>query len=158
MIWPPPTITSLPGKRSYTTSCSWISSGSRRTMTFNGAIRHNDDLPTTKIRLNWDASNPRGTVRAEQKYIPPPRPLQRDELEKYRWYFGNKVAAWCEERMETQLGNGEYWTLANEALKAAAFTCRQRAMNHVWRVRASFTALSSTPSSPLSPVSPQATS
>lgn len=58
--------------------------GARKTYTFTGIIRHNVDLSTTKIHLTWDGSNPGLSVKAEQKQIPPPRPLSTNELEDYR--------------------------------------------------------------------------
>jgi hypothetical protein len=34
--------------------------------------------------------------------------------------YNEDVATWCESQMGTQVGNGECWTLANDALKAVA--------------------------------------
>jgi hypothetical protein len=36
------------------------------------------------------------------------------------------VASWSESKLGTQVGNGECWTLANEALKAVAASCPSR--------------------------------
>lgn len=119
-IFPPPSIASLPGKRGYASSSGWSSSGGRKTHTMTAIIRHNDDLSSTKIRLIWDGNNPGLTVKADQQYIPPPRNLNSAELETYRVKYSDRVAQWCESKMNTQVGNGECWTLAYEALKAVA--------------------------------------
>lgn len=113
-------MANLPGGRGYASSSGWSSNGLRRTHTMNVFIRHNDDLSATKIRLTWDGNNPSLTVKAEQRYIPPPRPLSSPELERYRVLYSDRIALWCESKMGSQVGNGECWTLAHEALKAIA--------------------------------------
>ena len=82
--FPPTSIKGMPGKRSYSSSSGWSSSGVRKTYTFTGAVRDNGTLATTIIHLTWDASNPEYTVKAQQRHIPPPRKLSVTELEQYR--------------------------------------------------------------------------
>lgn len=40
--------------------------------------------------------------------------------------YGERIAAWCEARIGQKVGNGECWTLANDALEAIAEECRAR--------------------------------
>lgn len=124
--FPPQSIARLAGSRGYASSSGWSSDGVRKTYTFTGVIRHCSDLSTTKIHLTWDGANPGLTVRAEQKHLPPPRPLSTSELEDYREQYSDRVANWCESRLGQQVGNGECWTLADEALKAIAAEERSR--------------------------------
>ncbi|KAF7937567.1 uncharacterized protein EAE98_001881 [Botrytis deweyae] len=124
--FPPPSITSLPGTRSHASCSSWTSNGPRKTHTFIGVLRDNNNLSTTKIKLVWDASDPGRTVRAEQRHIAPPGKLGQRELELHGDRYGESVARWCEAQMGTQVGNGECWTLANEGLKAVARDCKER--------------------------------
>lgn len=60
------------------------------------------------------------SVKSEQKHFPAPRLLSPTELEQYRGQYSDRVAKWCESKIGTQVGNGECWTLAFEALKAIA--------------------------------------
>jgi hypothetical protein len=62
----------------------WNSSGARKIWFLTGAIRDDVTLATTKIHLTWDGNEPGLTVKAEQKHIPPPKPLSQQELDKYR--------------------------------------------------------------------------
>lgn len=126
ITFPPPSIIRLPGSRDYASTSGWSLSGARRTHTFNGIIRHNSNLSTTKIRLTWDSNAPGMTVKAEQQHLPPPRALSLHELEHYRIQYSNRIAKWCEARVGTQVGNGECWTLAAEALKAVAMEDREK--------------------------------
>jgi hypothetical protein len=82
--FPPPSINRLPGKRIYSSSQSWTSSGARKTHTFIGAIRDTTTLGSTIIHLTWDSSSPELTVKAQQRHNQPPRKLNRGELDKYR--------------------------------------------------------------------------
>ncbi|KAI9737719.1 MAG: hypothetical protein M1818_005723 [Claussenomyces sp. TS43310] len=118
ITFPPPAIARL--SESYASSSGWSSSGVRKIYTFTGIIRHSTDLSTTKIHLTWDSANPGMTVKAEQKHFPSPRKLSLRELEDYREQYSHRVARWCEAKMGQQVGNGECWTLADEALKAVA--------------------------------------
>ena len=131
--FPPSSINRLPGKRSYASTSGWSSSGSRKIHQFTGAIRDDDTLATTIIHLTWDGSNPDYTVKSEQRHLLPPRKLSRDELEAYREKYGlldssiffadmirysDAVANWSESKLDQQVGDGECWTLANNALVA----------------------------------------
>ncbi|KAF7879150.1 hypothetical protein EAF04_000349 [Stromatinia cepivora] len=119
-LFPTPSITSLPGTRSHTTSTSWTSIGPRKTHTFLACIRHHESLSTTKIKITWDAANPAHSVRAEQKHFPPPRDLSRGELEIYAERYAEMVARWGEGKIGEKVGDGECWTLVNEGLGVIA--------------------------------------
>ncbi|PBP28682.1 GMP synthase [Diplocarpon rosae] len=119
--FPPKTIKA----QIYCTSSGWSSSGNRKTHYLIVHVRF-PDLSSSKIRLTWDGSNPGYTVKAEQRHFPAPRILSRGELEDYRERYSESVATWCESKLGQQVGNGECWTLADEALKAIAQTCTSR--------------------------------
>ncbi|KAH0543275.1 hypothetical protein FGG08_002439 [Glutinoglossum americanum] len=123
--FPPPAIARIEEKL-YVLSSSWSRSGPRTTHTLTAIVRWTSNLSTTKIRLTWDASNPRITVKAEQKHFPPPSPLSPRELEAQQQRYGDRIAGWCEARIGTQVGNGECWTLAHDALEAVAKECNAR--------------------------------
>ncbi|KAE9379035.1 hypothetical protein N431DRAFT_327486 [Stipitochalara longipes BDJ] len=120
--FPPPTM-NRDGKIFYSSSSGWSSSGVRKTHTFTAHVRNTVTLASSKIHLTWDASNPAVTVKAQQRHYPPPRRLSQTELESYHQKYSNAVAEWSESQMGTQVGNGECWTLANNALKAIAAGC-----------------------------------
>ncbi|RDW84567.1 hypothetical protein BP6252_02157 [Coleophoma cylindrospora] len=124
--WPPPPLVRLPGKRSYACSSGWSQSAGRKTHHLDGAIRDSSTLATTNIHLVWDASWPKGSVKVQQRHSPPPRKLNSDELEIERSKYSNAVADWCAAQVGTKVGDGECWTLANEALKAVAADCASR--------------------------------
>ncbi|EKD11812.1 GMP synthase [Drepanopeziza brunnea f. sp. 'multigermtubi' MB_m1] len=119
--FPPSTINT----RIYSSTSGWESSGSRKKH-YKVIHMRFPDLSSSKIRITWDSSNPGYTVKAEQRHTPPPRPLSRQELEDCRAKYSDSIAAWCESKMGQQVGNGECWTLANEALKAVAQQCTSR--------------------------------
>ncbi|KAH6719905.1 putative altered inheritance of mitochondria protein 3 [Leptodontidium sp. MPI-SDFR-AT-0119] len=116
--FPPRTIST----KSYTTSSGWSSSGSRKSHWLVAHMRF-ADLSSTKIRVTWDSSSPEYTVKAEQRHAPPPPMMSRRELEDCRERYSDAIASWSESQMGLKVGNGECWTLANEALKAIAATC-----------------------------------
>jgi hypothetical protein len=68
--------------------------------------------------LTWESSDPTGTVEAKQRHYSPPALLPSTELVKAYELYGDKIVQWCYARMGQQVGNGECWTLADEALKA----------------------------------------
>ena len=142
--FPPRTIPT----KSYITGSGWSSSGSRKSHWLVAHMRF-ADLSSTKIRVTWDSSSPEYTVKAEQRHTPPPPPMGRRELEscrkRYAKFFrpimicsfstsvcrltdilrySEAIASWCESQMGLKVGNGECWTLADEALKAIAATCK----------------------------------
>lgn len=92
---------------------------------FTGVIIHNN-LARTKIHITYEGLEPGLTARDEQRHYPPPKPLSEKELEKCRKLYNEKIARWCEKQKGTQVGNGECWTLANEALKAVAEDCKKK--------------------------------
>jgi myosin tail region-interacting protein MTI1 len=81
------------------------------------AIRWTPDLSRTFLRVTWNSSDPARTVSAKQKHLPPPTPLGQGELEKAAGIYGNPVVRFCELNMGRQVGNGECWTLAHDALE-----------------------------------------
>ncbi|KAH0555827.1 hypothetical protein GP486_006229 [Trichoglossum hirsutum] len=123
--FPPPAIARVEEKI-YTWSHTWSQSRSRTTHTLTAAVRWTYNLSTTKIRLTWDASNPGLTVKAEQKHFPPPTPLSPRELTVQQHRYSDRIARWCESRVGTQVGNGQCWTLAHDALEAVAKESRAR--------------------------------
>jgi len=115
----PPSIHNNPHKACRTSS-SWTRSPSGRTQhTLLLSLLWTQNLSHTLVRLTWDGSAPAATVRAEQRHSPPPPPLSRQELRTLE-DRGHDIAEWCEQRMGAQVGNGECWTLAHDALEAAA--------------------------------------
>lgn len=98
---------------------SWVRTPSGRTKhTLVFAVRWTLNLSTTKIKITWDASHPTGTVNAAQRHFPPPTPHSLPELEAAALKYGAAVAAWCHSQLGRQVGNGECWTLAHDALAA----------------------------------------
>ncbi|PQE16037.1 gmp synthase protein [Rutstroemia sp. NJR-2017a WRK4] len=124
--FPPPSIARLPGTRTATYSTSWSSNGVRKTHTLTGIIRDNTTLSSTKLKLTWDSSSPAHSIRALQKHIPPPPPLSQTQLQTLSTTYSPRVASWAEDHLGMQVGNGECWTLAFEALKAVAAECEKR--------------------------------
>lgn len=84
VVFPPPSISRLPGSWTPAYTMGWSSDGVRKTYYLTGAIRDDITLITTKFHLTWDGNEPGLTVKAEQMHLPPPRPLSRRELEDYR--------------------------------------------------------------------------
>jgi hypothetical protein len=111
----PQSIDRNPNK-AFRCSTSW-------TRTPSGRVRHTmiisllwtENMSSSKIRLTWDASAPTSTVKAEQLHFPPPEGLSAQLLGQMT-LRGPEIVQFCEERMGTQVGNGECWTLAFEAL------------------------------------------
>jgi hypothetical protein len=112
---PPQSIDSNPNK-AFRCSTSW-------TRTPSGRVRHTmiisilwtENMSSSKIRLTWEASAPTSTVKAEQLHFPPPEGLSAQLLGQMT-LRGPEIVQFCEERMGTQVGNGECWTLAFDAL------------------------------------------
>jgi len=92
--------------------------GFKTTHTFVAAIRHSKTLIIMILRVRWEDSDPEGTARAEYKVRGPPKKPGKEELERWRWKYGEAVARWCEGHIGRQVGNGECWTLAADALEA----------------------------------------
>lgn len=84
-----------------------------RTYAFRGR-----DLSTIKLKLVWkkDSPSPLDSLTQDLSFIPPPTPT-KEMLIKGHTTFGEHVASWCEVKMGHQVGNGECWTLAHDALQ-----------------------------------------
>lgn len=106
----PPTLQGL----NYTFTVSSI--GSKRVLVL--ALRVSETLAIVKFKLEWEASNPLGTVTVERKDIAPPPPLTQQQLAQARDQFCESVAAFTESVRNTQVGDGECWTLAKQAFDA----------------------------------------
>ncbi|KAL7274022.1 hypothetical protein RUND412_003093 [Rhizina undulata] len=103
----------------YTYSTSWSrSAAGKTTHTLILSLRWTDNISGTKIRLTWDASAPDITVKSQQVHVPPPRPLDRVQLEIAAGRYGTRVLDWVRRQQGQQVGNGECWTLAHDALVA----------------------------------------
>ncbi|KAI9887085.1 MAG: hypothetical protein M1823_001075 [Watsoniomyces obsoletus] len=103
-----------------------IQEGSRVLHCVTTAILWTDHLSVSKFRLTWDLVDPKGTVRAEQKHLPPPALPSPAELSAAQQRYGPSIVRWCREHEDTRVGNGQCWTLARKALEAIADECRLR--------------------------------
>jgi myosin tail region-interacting protein MTI1 len=92
------------------------------------AIRWTTDLSRTFIRLTWSSENPETTVRATQKHFPPPTPLPAPDLEKCAGLYGPGVVGFARGQVGRQVGDGECWTLAHDALEFVQQTVEPRCM------------------------------
>ena len=92
------------------------------------AIRWTKDLSRTFIRVTWSSDSPSRTVRGTQKHFPPPTPLGPADLERAARLYGAGVVAWCERQVGRQVGDGECWTLAHDALEFVGGTTMPRVM------------------------------
>lgn len=81
------------------------------------AIRWTTDLSRTFIRVTWSSDDPRRTVEGRQKHFPPPTPLGPTDLQKCSDLYGAGIVRFCQGQMGRQVGNGECWTLAHDALE-----------------------------------------
>lgn len=80
------------------------------------AVRVPDDLSIVKYKLVWQTHDPLGTVQVEQQQLPPPPTLPQTQLIQAQAQFGDGVATWAEAQVGQQVGDGECWTLAKEAI------------------------------------------
>ena len=81
------------------------------------AIRWTADLSRTFVKVTWNSDDPWRSVRGRQKHFPPPALLPIRELEKAAGLYGDLIVAFCEANLGRQVGNGECWTLAHDALE-----------------------------------------
>lgn len=88
--------------------------------TLSIALRIPDDLSIVKFKLDWDSQNPLGTVNVERNNVPPPRALTVPELQEFHHTFGESVASWSESKLSQMVGNGECWTLAQQAIEQSS--------------------------------------
>ena len=84
------------------------------------AIRISEDLSIVKYRITWpgNVSGPAlaAAAKQERKELPPPPTLTQAQLIQAYEQFGNGVAAFGESVIGQQVGDGECWTLAKEAI------------------------------------------
>lgn len=76
------------------------------------------DLSTIKLKLTWkdQGNSPLDTLVQELTFIPPPVATKEMIMDGHKT-FGDHVASWCENKLGQQVGNGECWTLAHDALQ-----------------------------------------
>lgn len=79
-----------------------------------------DDLSVLWCHITWDASDAANTFRCEVAYRPPPPAWQDEErLKGAAETYGDWIASFAEDAAarKQHVGNGECWTLADEAIK-----------------------------------------
>ncbi|KAK7205583.1 hypothetical protein BZA70DRAFT_164019 [Myxozyma melibiosi] len=81
------------------------------------AVR-SEDLSRSKFRIEFNRYRPEEASAQRIDYPPPERPSSSD-LEAAASAFGPRVAGFCAGNVGRQVGNGECWTLARDALKSA---------------------------------------
>lgn len=96
----------------YTFSVS--SSGNSRKLIL--ALRISEDLSIVKFKLEWQATDPLGTVVVERHDSPPPPALTQVQLAQASAQFGEGIARYAESVRGQQVGDGECWTLAQQAI------------------------------------------
>ncbi|KAG5366200.1 Altered inheritance of mitochondria protein 3 [Yarrowia sp. B02] len=101
----------------------WTSqfSSSGGTTTKIYAFRIPEDLSIIKLRIIYPTHNPAAAT-CERKDVPPPRELTPGELYEYNLQYGDGVARWAESMVGTQVGDGECWTLAKNAIEQSSQT------------------------------------
>jgi hypothetical protein len=108
----PPTLAGL----NYTYSI--VTSSAECALTL--AVRISEDLSIVKYRISWpgNVSGPAlaAAVKQERKELPPPLTLTQTQLIQAYEQFGDGVAAFGESVLGQQVGDGECWTLAKEAI------------------------------------------
>jgi hypothetical protein len=116
-----PYLASNPTKAISGSSISASGSGyaGKMTWTYTAifAIRWTSDLSRTFIRVSWNSDDPTRSVKGQQKHLPPPTPLSPAELERAADLYGAAIVKFCQVNMGRQVGNGECWTLAHDALE-----------------------------------------
>jgi len=91
-------------------------------------VRWTSDLSRTFIRVTWSSDKPVSSVRGEQKHFQPPPPLGLSELERAAKIYGGGVVQFARTNMGRQVGNGECWTLAHDALEFMQGTTSPKVM------------------------------
>ena len=116
-----PYLSANPSKAISSSSITASGSGYANHMTWlytaTFAIRWTTDLSRTFIRVTWSSDDPRGSVQGRQKHFPPPTPLGPTDLEKCSGLYGPAVVRFCQGQLGRQVGDGECWTLAHDALE-----------------------------------------
>lgn len=99
-----------------------------------------DDLSILWCHITWNATDPAATYRCEVAYRPPPPAWQDEErLKSAGEGYGEWIATFAEDAAarEQHVGNGECWTLADEAIKytnrEAKLTAENRLMQSIGR-------------------------
>ncbi|KAG5357676.1 Altered inheritance of mitochondria protein 3 [Yarrowia sp. C11] len=110
---PPPDLQGLGWTSQYS------SSGGTTTKIY--AFRIPEDLSIIKLRIVYPTNNPAAAT-CERKDVPPPRDLNPGELYEYNLQYGDGVARWAESMVGTQVGDGECWTLAKNAIEQSSQT------------------------------------
>ncbi|KAK9477702.1 hypothetical protein V1514DRAFT_333196 [Lipomyces japonicus] len=90
--------------------------GSQKTVIL--AVRFSD-LSRSKFRIESDLQNPSVAATAQRIDFPPPLTPNDDDLNAASSAFGENVAKFAEANYGRQVGDGECWSLANEALANA---------------------------------------
>ncbi|MCJ1315009.1 hypothetical protein MMC15_000323 [Xylographa vitiligo] len=104
-----------PTTSAYSLRRSFNSSGTLQNVLV-ASVRWLDDLSTTKVQITWKDTDPLHTAHAQQKHFPPPGPLSLEDLDKAHRAYGANIAAWAESSLGRTVGDGECWTLAQQAL------------------------------------------
>lgn len=77
------------------------------------------DLSKMTYNIHWKNNDPSTATSEIAKFVPSPltnKPLTKQELVGFSQQFGDHVAAWCLHREGEQVGSGECWDLAYNAL------------------------------------------
>ncbi|KAL8750910.1 MAG: hypothetical protein Q9199_006768 [Rusavskia elegans] len=122
--FPLPSMKAL-GPCTSTYNWTWEQDFNDTTKTLICAVLWTDTKAVTKVRVTWKRSNPMGTVKAEQKHYPTPPPLSEENLERAYKLYGENIAVWAESAVGTRVGDGECWTLIQNALVDLAESYRQ---------------------------------
>lgn len=76
-----------------------------------------EDLSSSYFKIEWDSNYP-SMVISEQRHVNPPKELAINELKKAHKMYGRRIVQFCIDYWGKKVGNGECWSLANEALKS----------------------------------------
>ncbi|CAK7905513.1 hypothetical protein CAAN3_08S01090 [[Candida] anglica] len=98
-------------------STSYQSSGMSSTRSITARL---PDLSSLTVLIHWQNNAPGSSAYVTtDKYVPSPliynTPSKSDLIASHT-QFGNHVAAWCEHNWDKQIGGGECWDLAQQAL------------------------------------------
>lgn len=76
------------------------------------------DLSTLVVKFTWDGDqiSPLKTLKQKEEFIPPPT-ATKSQLVSGNHKYAEHIANWCEVKQGSQVGDGECWTLAKEALQ-----------------------------------------
>jgi len=111
----PKEIESMPHK-AYGVSMSASSSGFSTTYIEIVSVIWTQNLSRTKFMFTWSEDNAAPSI--ERRDTPPPALLEVKLLKQSSLEHGDRIVQWCLAKMGQQVGNGECWTLAKEALSS----------------------------------------